>query len=163
MNGCKRPFKLTWLEYTQVLHQPPSSEWYDSGTWLFPICGFSNSVTLQELKLQGIKIRDGVIFSRYSWYQWFRINLSDFGKLNKHLYSTGPGFESFQGHHLIGCLITVVLIPGHQHLLGDILNGFKYFTILAVTNFNEYFCPVGHTKDSFVIRNDYYNVGKNHK
>ena len=35
-------------------------------------------ITLQELKLQGIKIRDGVVFSRYSRAQCFSINLSDF-------------------------------------------------------------------------------------
>ena len=34
--------------------------------------------TLQELKLQGIKIRDGVVFSRYSRAQCFAIKLSDF-------------------------------------------------------------------------------------
>ena len=40
--------------------------------------------TLQELKLQGIKIRDGVAFSQYSQAQCFGINLSDFGKMPKY-------------------------------------------------------------------------------
>ena len=44
--------------------------------------------TLQELKLQGIKIRDGVVFSRYSRAQCFAINLSDFGKVLKCLCSS---------------------------------------------------------------------------
>ena len=44
--------------------------------------------TLQELKLQGIKIRDGVGFSRYSRAQWFGTNLSDFGKVPKCLCSS---------------------------------------------------------------------------
>ena len=48
--------------------------------------GFSS--TLQELKLQGIKICDGVVFSRYSRAQCFAIHLSDFGKLPKCLCSS---------------------------------------------------------------------------
>ena len=62
------------------------------------------AITLQELKLQGIKICDGVVFSRYSRVQCFAINLSDFGKMPSSLCSsvgratdlsaTGPG-QSF--------------------------------------------------------------------
>ena len=37
------------------------------------------SITLQELKLRGIKSRDGVVFSQYSRAQCFAIKLSDFG------------------------------------------------------------------------------------
>ena len=44
--------------------------------------------TLQELKLQGIKIRDGVVFSRYSLAQCFAMNLSNFSKLPKCLFSS---------------------------------------------------------------------------
>ena len=44
--------------------------------------------TLQELELQGIKIRDGVVFSRYSRDQYFAINLSDFGTLFMRLCSS---------------------------------------------------------------------------
>ena len=43
--------------------------------------------TLQESKLQGIKIRDGIVFSQYSQAQCFAINLSDFGNLPKCLCS----------------------------------------------------------------------------
>ena len=40
--------------------------------------------TLQKLKLQGIKFRDGVVFSQFSQVQCFAINLSDFGKMPKY-------------------------------------------------------------------------------
>ena len=40
------------------------------------------SNTLQELKLQGIKIHDGVVFSVYSWAQCFAIHVSVFGLLH---------------------------------------------------------------------------------
>ena len=63
--------------------------------------------TLQELKLQDIKIRDGVAFSRYSRAQCFAINLSDFDNLLKCLCSSvgrvpdvssvDPGFKSQSG------------------------------------------------------------------
>ena len=39
--------------------------------------------TIQELKLQGIKIPDGVVLSRYSWAQCFAIKLSDFDTMPK--------------------------------------------------------------------------------
>ena len=45
-------------------------------------------ITLQELKLQGIKIHDGVVFSIYSRDQCFAINLSDFGRLTDYLCSS---------------------------------------------------------------------------
>ena len=45
------------------------------------------TITLQELKLQGLKICDGVVFSRYSRAQCFAINLSDVGQLPKWLFS----------------------------------------------------------------------------
>ena len=80
------------------------------GAWgveLSGFYGFGALYTLQELKLQGIKIRDGVVFSRYSRAQCFAIKLSDFGTLLKVLCSsvgratdllpTGPGFEYQSG------------------------------------------------------------------
>ena len=45
--------------------------------------GNNQSYTLQELKFQGIKIRDGVVFSRYSRAQCFAINLGNFCTLPK--------------------------------------------------------------------------------
>ena len=45
--------------------------------------------TLQELKLQGIKIRDGVVFSQYPRAQCFAINLSDFHNSPMCLRRTG--------------------------------------------------------------------------
>ena len=64
------------------------------------------TTTLQELKLQGIKVRDGVVFSRYSLDQCFAINLSDF---TKHWASDlqcrtcnqqVPGLKTGLGNHL---------------------------------------------------------------
>ena len=58
-------------------------------------------VGLQELKLQGIKICDGVVFSRYSRAQCFAIKLSDFGNLPDCLCSSvGRAFESQSGQPL---------------------------------------------------------------
>ena len=36
------------------------------------------TITLQELKLKGTKIRDSVVLSRYSLNKWFANNLSIF-------------------------------------------------------------------------------------
>ena len=62
------------------------------------------SNTLQELKLQGIKIHDGVVFSVYSWAQCFAIHVSVFGLLYLclgssdgwalDLYSVEPEYQS---------------------------------------------------------------------
>ena len=38
----------------------------------------TRDTTLQELKLQGTQIRDGVVLSRYSQNKWFANNLSTF-------------------------------------------------------------------------------------
>ena len=41
--------------------------WLSAEDLIFHIlCRQCKEITLQELKLQGIKIRDGVVFSRYS-------------------------------------------------------------------------------------------------
>ena len=72
-------------------------DWVVSGAWQpcvlenTPVGGTvpeSPWTTLQELKLQGIKICDGVVFSWHSRAQWFATNLSDFGKLSKCLCSS---------------------------------------------------------------------------
>ena len=58
--------------------------------------------TLQELKLQGIKIRDGVVFSRYSRAQCFAIKLSDFGTMPKCLSGTvGRAKDSGQSFSIV--------------------------------------------------------------
>ena len=116
------------------------------------------SITLQELKLQGIKIRDGVVFSRYSQVLCFAIHTSGFGQLNQWLCSTFgrasvigraqvwiPLFEQ----HLTKMLdLLTVLFSGILHLLEEIFSGFKSCAILAVANFtninsDEYFYFVG--------------------
>ena len=43
--------------------------------------------TLQELKLQGTKIRDGIVLSQYSQNKWFANNLSIFWLKNRWLCS----------------------------------------------------------------------------
>ena len=54
---------------------------YGLAVWLT----LPESYTLEELKLQGINICDGVVFSQYSWAQCFAINSSDFGNAHKFL------------------------------------------------------------------------------
>ena len=76
------------------------------------------SYTLQELKLQGTKIRDGVVFSRYSRAQCFAIKLSNFGgvaQLVEHRIGNQqvPGSAPGLGSHLNYYYSIVVLNSGH--------------------------------------------------
>ena len=79
----------------------------------------TNQIPYRNLKLQGIKIRDGVVFSWYSRAQCFTINLSDFGYMPKCLWSsvgrasgllsTGQGFILSLGNHFLRYLHALVL------------------------------------------------------
>ena len=147
---------LLYLVYPQVVNLWKSL--YQPQVFPNAYAGFNTPIypTLQQLKLQGIKIWDVLSSLDIHRLNVLRMTLVFFESQNKWLQSCVLKRRScnrkITGSHPMGQSVTTLfsIVAGNKHLWKISFSGFKFFAILAVKNFaninsNEQFCPVGYS------------------